>query len=134
MANPIVDLVGGLFKPLSDAYKANQDRKAAHDSAKAKIKMQKVDKDYEVTFTDQEWEALSKKGEDNTWKDEYVTVSIVSIINLIVLGGIMAAFGEPRVLEGMGIAILALVDAGVDMAFIFNAVVLSAIGLKIWRR
>jgi hypothetical protein len=134
MGNAIVSLIGGLFKPLSDAYRANQERKAAHDAAKAKLAAKKVDNDYKVELTDQEWEALSKKGENGTWKDEYITVSIVSIINLIVLGGIMAAFGEERVLQGMGIAITALVNAGVDLPFIFNAVVLAGIGLKIWRR
>ena len=131
--NPLT-WVTALTDPIAKAYQAKQELKAAKETAKAKITMSKQDNDYKVELSDQEWEALALEKSDTTWKDEYVTVSIVSIVNLIVVGGLAAAFGEPRVLEGMAIAIQALVAAGVDLAFIINAVVLAAIGLKIWRR
>lgn len=133
MFNP-VEWVGALLKPVSDAYQANQTRKTARDTAKAKIQLGKQDNEYKVELNDQEWESLNVKGLEASWKDEYVTVSIVSIVNLIVGGGILAAFGYPEVLQGMATAIAALTAAGVDLAFIINAVVLSAIGLKVWRR
>lgn len=122
-----------LFKPLSDAYAANQQRKAAKESAKAKIKMAKQDGDLKLELNDQEWEALGVDRENASWKDEYVTVSIVSVFNLLIVGGIAAAFGHPQVLEGMVAAIGALTSAGVDVGFLLNAVVLAAIGLKVWR-
>ena len=84
-------------------------------------------------MTDAEWESIASEKQDSTWKDEYITVSVASILNLIVIGGIAAAFGEPRVLEGVSIALKALSDAGVDMGTLLTAVVFAAIGLKLWR-
>ena len=131
--NPL-EWVATLIKPISDAYKVNQERKSARESAKAKIKIAKQDNDYKLELNEQEWEALAVQGLDKSWKDEYVTVSVVSVFNLYVLGGIMAAFGHPELLQGMAIATNALVAAEVDVGFLLSAVVLAAIGLKVWRR
>ena len=130
--NPL-NWASALFKPLSDAYTANQARKIARDSAKAKIKMAAQDGNLKVELNDQEWEALGVDRENASWKDEYVTVSVVSIFNLLIAGGIAAAFGHPQILEGMVLAVQALTNAGVDVGFLLNAVVLAAIGLKVWR-
>lgn len=127
------ELIGGLFAPLANAYKANQDRKAARDVVKGKIQMAKNEGNLKVELTDQEWESLGVDQENKSWKDEYVTVSVVSLFNLLIVGGIAAAFGHAQVLEGMVLAIQALTAAGVDVGFLLNAVVLAAIGLKVWR-
>ena len=68
-----------------------------------------------------------------TWKDEYVTVSIVSIINIIMVGGIASAFGYPELIDGMVIALTKLAELGLDIGFLVTAVVLAAIGMKMWR-
>ena len=130
--NPL-NMVAALFKPISEAYQANQARKTARETARAKLELARSDQQHALELSDQEWEALSADKQDTSWKDEYVTVSVVSIINLIVIGGIAAAFGKPQILEGVAIGITALANAGVDVGFILNAVVLAAIGLKVWR-
>lgn len=131
--NPI-EWVGAIIKPISDAYKANQDRKIARDSAKAKIVLAKNEGDQEITLKDAEAEALAVQEQRHTWKDEYATVSIISILNLYVVGGLAAAFGYPEVLQGTAIATNALVNAGVDLGWLLEVVVLAAVGLKVWRR
>lgn len=136
--NPIFDAIGSaisaVVEPVADVFKAREERKTALETAKAKIQMQKQDSSYKLELTDQEWEALSVNKSDTTWKDEYITLSVVGIFNLIVLGALLQAFGHPQVLIGIKDAISALKDAGVDLAFIINATVLAGIGLKIWRR
>jgi len=122
-----------LIKPASDAYQKRTDRKIAQDSAKAKLALSKTDNDFKLEMTDAEWEALAVSGLGESWKDEYVTVSLVSIINLVVVGGLLAAFGYPQMLEGLVIAIQTLVEVGVDLGFLITTVVFAAVGLKMWR-
>lgn len=71
---------------------------------------------------------------DKSFKDEYITVSVVLILNLFILGGILAAFGYPQLLDGVVTGVERLVAVGVDMGFIVQAVVLAGVGLSVWRK
>ena len=126
--------ITALFGPVSEILKARQARKLAKEAAHAKLSQAIVDNDYKVEFTDQEWEAISAASLKDTWRDEYVTLSVGSILNIIVLGGILSAFGYGQVLTGIVIAINALSSIGVDIGFLLEAVVLAALGLNVWRK
>ena len=121
-------------QPVSNVLTKREERKLATKQIEGKIAEAKVKGAQQVTFNDQELEIVRTKGLDNTWKDEYITVSVVSVFNLIVVGGIAAAFGHPQILEGVGLAITALVNAGVDFGFILTATVTAGIGLNLWRK
>ena len=123
-----------LFKPVASIITKRQERKAAQQSAKNKLMQSKQDNHQAVELNKDEWEQLQVSGMDTTWKDEYVTVSIVSILNLIVVGGLLAAFDHPEVLTGVGIAINSLTTAGVDIGFLLEAAILAGLGLSIWKR
>ena len=127
----ILELLAG---PLIDLFKQRQERKAAGETAKAKLKQSQADNDYKVEFTDQEWEAIAAGQLDKTWRDEYVTVSVMSVFNIIVIGGLASAFGYPQVLQGIGVAVQALTTAGVDVGFLMETVVLAGVGLSVWRK
>lgn len=127
----ILEILAG---PIIDLFKQRSERKAAKESAKAKLKQSQSDDNYKVELTDQEWEALAVQAETGSWKDEYVTVSVVSVFNIIVFGGVLSAFGYTQVLEGIGLAVRALTEAGVDVGFLLEAVILSAVGLSVWRK
>lgn len=130
----ILNLVSGLVKPVSDIFKKKEERKAAREAASAKLSQARVDQTHTLELTKDEWEHLAVNGLDKTWKDEYITVSVISIFNLIVIGGILSAFGFPQVLTGVGIAIQALTLAGVDMGFILTATVMAGLGLSVWKK
>ena len=133
--NPIVDLVGSLFKPVIDAYRANQEIKAAQETAQIKIQQTQLEDAHKVELTDAEWEALAVQGLNSSWKDEYVTIIITAPIVGLLFGGLWAGLtGTKAVLEGMAIGLNSLQAVGVDMGFLMNAVVLAAIGLKVWRK
>jgi hypothetical protein len=123
-----------LLGPLTSIVTKRQDRKAAQQTAKTKIESAKQLQSATVELNKDEWEQLQVNGMDKSWKDEYVTVSVMSILNLVVVGGVAAAFGRPEVLEGVIAAVTALEAIGLDMGFILEAVVLAGIGLSVWKR
>lgn len=128
------EILGALVSPVTKIIERRQERKAAKESARQKLAQAAQDSEYKLEFNDQELEAVLSQGLGDSWKDEYVTVSVVSIFNLIVVGGIGSAFGHPQILEGIGIAMSAITAAGVDLGFIMEATVMAAIGLSIWRK
>jgi len=123
-----------LFKPIAEVLKAREQRKAAREAALAKLAMASAENAQALELNKDEWEALQVQGMDKSWKDEYVTVSVVSIFNIIVVGGLAAAFGHPEILTGIGTAVQALSSAGVDVGFLLEATILSAIGLSVWKK
>jgi hypothetical protein len=130
----IKELISGLFKPVADIFVKREERKAAKEAAAAKLKMAQSENAQKLELNKDEYEVIATKGLDNTWKDEYATVSVVSILNLVVIGGVAAAFGYPQILEGVGIAVNALTTAGVDIGFLLEATVMAAIGLSVWKK
>jgi len=88
-----------------------------------------------VTVNDQHLDQILAQGTQFSWKDEYVTVSMVCIINSVVAGGILAGFGYPKFLEGaiIGVNALSTVFQG-DLGFMLKATVMAAIGLNVWRK
>lgn len=134
IAGTVGKVVTTIIKPVADAYIKNQERKQAKESAKSKIKLAKDEQTNKVDLKDAEWEVVAKSLEDKTWKDEYVTVTIISPVNLIIVGAIYGAFSQDyRVLEGTTAGIQALTVVGLDYGVVLTAVVFAAIGLKMWR-
>ena len=123
-----------LLGPLTSIITKRQDRKMAQQTAKTKIEQAKQDDMQQLELNRDEWEQLQVSGMDKTWKDEYVTVSVMSIFNIIVVGGVLSAFGYPQVLEGIVTAVTALTTVGVDVGFLLQATVLAGLGLSVWKR
>lgn len=126
--------ITALFEPVASIIRKRQDRKLAQQTAKTKIEQAKQDDTQAINLNKDEWEQLQVSGMDKTWKDEYVTVSIVAVLNLIVVGGVASAFGYPQILVGVGQAMTAISAAGVDMGFLMEAAVLAGLGLSVWKR
>lgn len=123
-----------LLGPLTNIITKRQDRKAAQQTAKTKIEQAKQSHSATVELNKDEWEQLKVNGMDKTWKDEYITVSLMSIFNIVVVGGLASAFGYPEVLEGIVTSVTALTAIGVDVGFLLSATVLSGLGLSVWKR
>lgn len=120
--------------PILDIIKGKQDRKKALAQVESKIKLAQTETEGDLVLKRHEVEALAVKGLSETWRDEYVTVSVVSIFNLIVIGGILTAFGYPQVLEGIAVSVTALEAAGVDLGFLMTAAVLTSLGVYTFKR
>lgn len=126
--------ITSLFSPVADIFKARERRKAAREAAVAKLASATAQNAQQLELNKDEWEALQVKGMGETWRDEYITLSVGSILNIIVIGGVASAFGYTQILEGVGVAIQALTAAGVDVGFLLEATVLSGLGLSVWKR
>lgn len=127
-------ILGGLIKPAAEAFKSRNERKAVEKSLEAKIAEKKIDATAQVTFNDQEWERLAAWSNESTWKDEYVTVSVLAIWNFIVIGALLSAFGYPQMLEGIKLAMITLNDVGVDVGSIMKITILAALGIYALRK
>lgn len=129
----IVQLLQGLVAPITALLAKRQEAKQAKVQVEGKLAQARVEGSQNIQLNDQEWEAVGQALQGGTWKDEYVTLSLVSLVNLMVVGGIAAAFGYAQVLEGVVAAIHALVAAGVDVGLLITTVVMAAVGLHIKR-
>ncbi len=133
--NPILDVISGLIKPISDAYSATQDRKAAKESAVVKLQQSQLDDAHEMSLTDAEWEALAVAHSDSSWKDEYVTLVITAPIVGLLVGGLWCALtGSTAVLDGLNLGMDHIAKLGINLGNMMTAVVYAAIGLKVWRK
>jgi len=130
----IIEIGKRIVGPILDIIKGKQDRKKALQQVESKIKLAQTETEGDLVLKRHEVEALAVKGLSETWRDEYVTVSVVSIFNLIVLGGILTAFGYPQVLEGIAVSVTALEAAGVDLGFLMTAAVLTSLGVYTFKR
>jgi len=130
----IIEIGKRIVGPILDIIKGKQDRKKALQQVESKIKLAQTETEGDLVLRRHEVEALAVKGLSETWRDEYVTVSVVSIFNLIVLGGILTAFGYPQVLEGIAVSVTALEAAGVDLGFLMTAAVLTSLGVYTFKR
>lgn len=124
-----------LVKPLTAVYETYIDRKKTKDSLKSKAALAKQADATNVTLTDAEWELASKQLEQDSWKDEYVTLVITSPLLGILGGSVYHAFtADDRLLQGVLSGIEAIGTLGIDMGVLMEIVVLAAVGLKIWRK
>jgi hypothetical protein len=130
-SNPVSKLIEGV----TSVFQKKQDRKLAVETGKAKLNLAKESNSTSITLTDAEGEAILASKTDSTWKDEYVTIIITAPIAIIIAGTVYFAFTSDDRLLIAGIeSIKALNLAGIDMGFMMEAVVLAALGLKIWRK
>lgn len=126
-----IPFIGAIIGGVTGFLNKRQDRKMAESSAQAKLVQSKQDNNAAIQFSDSEWEALSKRGENESWKDEYVTIIITLPIPLILIGAIAAAFtGDTKLLEGVNTGIANLAALGLNMGELMYIVVLAAVGIK----
>lgn len=130
----LFDILGAVLSPVKDIINKREDRKQAHQAANAALSAAQQENATKIELSDQQLEHILAGGLGTSWKDEYVTVSVVGIINATMLGGILAAFGYDGFIKGVVLGVNTLVTVGVDVGFILNAVIMAAIGLSIWRK
>lgn len=130
----VQEAIVALFKPVTEIFKAREARKMAKEAAASKLLQAKAENLQKLELNKDEWEQLKVPSLADSWKDEYITVSVVSIFNIIVIGGLASAFGHPQVLEGVGVAMNALSSAGVDVGFLLEATILAGVGLSVWKK
>ena len=82
-----------LVKPVTAIFVAREQRRQAKDAIAGQVALAKKNNEAQVNVQTSDWETLSKSQETSSWKDEYVTISVFSIFNVVVLGCVLEAFG-----------------------------------------
>ena len=93
MKELVTAAISGIVSPVTNYLGKRVERKQAKDEIKGKVAYAKQTGEHEVAMATEKWDLLSKEGEDKSWKDEYVTVSLVAPINVLVIDSILAAMG-----------------------------------------
>lgn len=126
--------VGKIIEPVAGVFLKRQERKILKNSANAKIELAKQSGDQELKLTDAEWENASLKTQEDSWKDEYVTVIITLWIPILLVGCIYGAFtGDMSIVNGIKETLVIVKETGIDLGDLTKIVVFGAIGLKVWR-
>jgi hypothetical protein len=123
-----------IIAPVAGIFTKKIERKQAKDALHGQLEVARQSDATTIVVNDQHLETILSQATTTTWKDEYVTLSVVGVINALMLGGILQGFGYPNFLEGVIVGINAMIQAGVDLSFILNATIMAAIGLSIWRK
>lgn len=133
--NPL-SLVSTVVGGITGFFTKKQEIKQARVSARAKLDSLKEQGSQTLELTDAEWESLSIQTQQDSWKDEYITLIITSPFITILLGSIGAALGYEwgtEVVNGTVQGLQEMKSLGMDYGTIINAVVFAAVGLKLWR-
>ena len=131
--NP-ANLFGKIVDKVGDYQIKKKEKEVLKVKTKAKLEMAKESNSHEVTLTDAEWESIAMSKSDSTWKDEYVTIIFTLPIPLILIGALVGAFtGDVTLLNGTLSGIEKLTNLGISWDDTTYAIVLAAVGLKVWR-
>ena len=131
---PFLNFIPNIISSITSIFTKKQELRQATQSAKAKLEIIKHTGKQDLDITDAEWESLSLQTQNNSWKDEWVTIIITIPIPMILFGAIWYVYtGDISLLDGIILGLDKLKALGVDMGFLMKAVVLAAIGIKVWR-
>jgi hypothetical protein len=125
----IAEAVSGAVGAVAGVFTAKTRRKQAMEEGKNKIHQAQVDGNNTLDLTDAQWEAVSVQANEESWKDEYVTVTITAWIWVALFGALF----NRATLDGVKIFLDFCTTNGVDIGWLTSAVVTAAIGLKVWR-
>jgi hypothetical protein len=128
IAAPVVSAVSSIGK-------SHIERKRAKEAIEGNIKMAKVQGENQAKVDIADWERLSKAQEDNTWKDEYITVSLVAPINVIVLDSVLMAmgFGDGSATRGVLAAMATLNQQDIPIGDLMAIAVAAGLSVKLVR-
>ena len=126
-------LGSGIVAPIAGFFTAKTKANQIIETGRQKIKAAQIDGENSLNLTDAEWEAVSVEKNDNTWKDEYITVTMTVWIWVAMIGSIMSAYGKPQVLDGVKIFLEVCTANAVDIGYLTIMVAGAAVGLKLWR-
>jgi len=131
-----IPLISTAISAVSGFFSKKQEIKKAKVTARAKLEQARQEGQQSLEMTDAEWESLSVQTQNDSWKDEFITLIITSPFITILVGSIGSAMGYnwgPQVVNGTVEGLKQMTNLGMDYGLILNAVVFAAVGLKLWR-
>lgn len=118
-----------IVKPVGDFFTARERRKEAKTTGLHKIEQAKIDAQNSLDLTDAEWEAITAKGGEDSWKDEYAIITMTSWIWVAMYG----ALKSDEILARVQVFLDFCTANGVEVGVLTSMVIGAAVGLKVWR-
>lgn len=125
---------GAITAPIKDVMIKREERKQAHQTLQTQARMASEQNATTVEVERAHLEAVLAQQLAGSWKDEFITLSIVGIIPATVVGGVLQGFGFPGFLTGVLAGVTALVNLGLPIAYLMGAVALAGVGITIKNR
>ena len=124
--------LGTIVSPVAKVFEKREDRKKAVDVIKAKTVQGAAEGETQISLTNAQWELISKRNENDTWKDEYITILITSPLVCMLAGNVLAVFfDDVRLLQANAASLAQLAAVGIDMGELMLYTVLAALGIKL---
>ena len=137
----MIPLLAGLarttLEAVSGGVRRRQERRAAEATATAKLRQSAQDdaaaRELAGSMSRAEWEAIARRQEGGTWKDEYVTVVVTLPLLTLFAGALLEVAGITAVSAAAREMIAALDALDGRYADILWSVLLAAIGIRVIR-
>ena len=123
----------GLIQAAADTVKRRAERKTLAATAAAKVGLMRAGTESQVTLAREEWEAYAVRATATSWRDEAVTVVLLSPIVTLFLGALWAGVqgGTPDSLLEAGERMIASLNAlEGEYAYLLSVCVLAALGIR----
>lgn len=137
MIQVLAGLAGTVVEAVSGGVRRRQERRAADASAAAKLRQSAQDdaaaRDLAGQMSRAEWEAISRRADAGSWKDEYITIIVTLPIVTLFAGALLEAVGVTAVSEAGRQMIAALNGLNGRYADLLMYVALAAIGIRYLR-
>ena len=127
--------IDGVVAGITSIFQARSERKQTAATARAKVLVKQADTAAQVELSTAEWENLALRQGETSWKDEAVSVVLLSPVVVLFVGAIWAGIqgGTPDSMLAAGermIRILNSIEG--EYAVLFSACVFAALGIR-WK-
>ena len=131
MLNPIAAIasaVGGFFGK-------REERKTMEKQIDGKIAMQKQGGETQVIFNEQEIDIIAKRNENNTWKDEYLTLVMTSPVLTTFFGVFLGILlNRPEIIDAVTASNKALLELVPNYQEYLGATIFAGLGLRAFKK
>jgi len=134
ITNAISAVGAAVTQPVKDVMLRKEERKQAHQTLQTQARIAEHQDETTVEVKRMDLEAALAPTLAGTWKDDFVTYSVVGIIPSFILGGVLEGFGHPEFLNGVIRGVQSMVDMGFQIGYLLTAVACAAVGISLKNR
>ena len=131
---PLIGLAKTVLGMGANVLNNRTERIQNKDNIQGRIALAKQEGQDRIELSLAEWENLKAKNENGEWKDEFVTVIILTPFITSMVGALLAPFGLPELAEASTNQFVAIKDMGIDYSLILVMVISAAIGIRAWKK
>jgi hypothetical protein len=131
MINPISAIIGAV----GGFFGKREERKSMEKQIDGKIAMQKQGGETQVIFNEQEIDAISKRNEGETWKDEYITI-IMTMPLLVLFFSVFIGvlLNKPELIDAAIKANAAVKDLIPNYQELLGVTITAGLGLRAYKK